>query len=320
MADEDTTVRDGRQTRRTVQGVLIIAVLIGAALLVFFLEDIFASLERRYEVVALVRDAPGVATGTPVWVSGREVGKVRRVAILPTSADTLGRIAVTVELPRRVESQIRTDSRVRITSVSLISEAAVDIVPGSAGAGILAAGDTLRAEPRPGRDELTAQARQVREDLQEVLAAMDDLAPLVRTRMEDTRLAFVAMDATMDEVRRMRADARANPGMALLRDPAFRQSLERARAHVAALPGTFDQVRERTGAAGEMGDAVARLRERADTLAAQLDAAAALLDESAGTLGRLQNDAALSRAVAEARASLDSLLVEVRRNPLRFLF
>ncbi|HSJ24486.1 MAG TPA: MlaD family protein [Longimicrobiales bacterium] len=320
MADEDKTARGGRQTRRTVQGILIMVALVAAGLMVFFLEDILALMDSRYEIVALVPDAPGVAAGTPVWVSGREVGKVQQVAILPTSADTLGRIAVTVELPRRVESQVRTDSRVRITSVSLISEAAVDIVPGSAAAATLAAGDTLRVEPRPDRAQLTEQARQVREDLQQVLATMEDLAPLVRTRMEDTRLAFAAMDATMDEVRRMQADAQANPGLALLRDPAFRESLERARAHVAALPATFDQVRERTGAAGDMGEAVARLRERADTLAAQLDAAAALLDESAGTLGRFRNDAALSRAVAEARASLDSLMAEVRRNPLRFLF
>jgi hypothetical protein len=128
------------------------------------------------------------------------------------------------------------------------------------------------------------------------------------------------MDAAMVEARQIRADLQDNPGLALLRDRAFQQSLEAVRSHAVELPATFDRMQERIGAAGEVGDAVARLRTRADTLIAELEVAAALLDESAGTLGRLRNDAALQRAVEAARASLDSLIAEVRRNPLRFVF
>jgi phospholipid/cholesterol/gamma-HCH transport system substrate-binding protein len=320
MADEDTTRSDPRQRRRTLLGMLIILGLVGAAMLVFFLDAIIGAFHRRYEIVALVPDAPGVAAGTPVWVGGKEVGSVVTVAILPSSADTLGRVAVTLLLPRHVQPQVRTDSRVRLTSASLMSEAAIDIVPGSAAAAALAEGDTLRTVPGLTREQLTQQAAAVREDLRAVLASVQELAPLIGERMEATRRAFAGLDAAMVEARQIQAGLRSNPGVELLRDPAFRQSLEQARGHAAELPATFARLQDRAGAAGEVRVAIARLQARADSLAAQLDAAAALLDQPAGTLGRLQHDDALGNAIDAARASLDSLVAEVRRNPLRFVF
>jgi hypothetical protein len=320
MADEDTTADTRRQRHRTLFGLGIIGGLIGAALLVFFLGDILSAFQRRYVIVALVPDAPGIVQGTPVWVSGREVGAVRRVAILPSSADSLGRIAVTVDLPRSVQSQVRGDSRVRVTSVSLISEAVIDIVPGTAASPQLAEGDTLRTEPRLTRQQLMAHAERLRQEMQPILDDARDLAPLAAARLEQAQRAFDGMDDAMAEMRRLQADMQANPGLALLREPAFQRSLDEARSHAAGLPATFATLQQRLGAAGDVGEAVGRLRTRADTLVAELELAAALLDESAGTLGRLQNDLALQRAIGAARASLDSLMAEVRRNPLRFVF
>jgi phospholipid/cholesterol/gamma-HCH transport system substrate-binding protein len=320
MAGEDNITHQTHQTRRTLKGILIMLGLLGGALFVFFLEDILGAFERRYTIVALVPDAPDISRGTPVWVGGKAVGAVTTVAILPSSVDTMGRVAVTLELPRHVQPQVRTDSRVRLTSISMISENAIDILPGSAAARQLVDGDTLRTDPRPTAAQLTARAAIVRSELDTVLAAVRTLAPIAAARMEDTRRAFAGMDAAMAEAQRLRTDLQANPGLALLRDPAFQASLERTRGYATELPATIAQLRERVGEAGEIGPALARLQARADTLSAQLTAAAAMLEAGEGTLGRMQHDTALVRAVNAARASLDSLVAEVRNNPLRFVF
>jgi hypothetical protein len=320
MALEDITSQHGRQRRRTMYGGLIILALVGSAVVVFVLDDILAAFQQRYVVVALVPDAPDVVRGTPVWVSGKAVGEVKSVAIRPSSVDTLGRVAVELDLPRSVQPQVRADSRVRLTSAGLMGEAVVDIIPGSAQAPALQEYDTIRSQPQLTREQLTARAAALRQDFAAVTAEARQLAPLVRARMDDTRSAFTALDATMLEARRIQSDLQANPGLALVRDPAFQQSLANVQAHAAALPATLAQFQARVGATGEIMTAVERLRARADTLAAQLDAAAAMLDQPVGTLGRLQNDAALVRAIEAARASLDSLVAEARRNPLRFVF
>jgi phospholipid/cholesterol/gamma-HCH transport system substrate-binding protein len=320
MAAENSSAGDSRQTRRTLYGILLILGVVGSALFVFFLADILALFDRRYEIVALVPDAPGVAGGTPVWVSGRRVGEVTRVAILPSTVDTLGRVAVTLQLPRRVQDQVREDSRVRLTSISLISEAVIDVLPGSATERMLQEGDTLRTEPRQGATELAARAAAVRAELDTVLAVAGDLSPLVSRRIADTQRAFAGLNAAMAEAQQIREDLRANPGQVVLNDPAFRQSLTRARSHADALPTVIAQLRERAGQGSEVATALARLQMRADSVRAQLAAATALIEEQHGTLGRMQHDSALVRAVSAARASLDSLMVEVRSNPLRFVF
>lgn len=299
---------------------LLIAGLVGFGVLVFFLDDILDAFQQRYSIIAIVPDAPGVGPGTYVWVSGRRVGTVKEVSIRPSTADTLARVAVTLDLPRSVQSQVRRDSHVRLTSTSLVGEAVLDIIPGTAAAAVLQEGDTIRTRPGLSREELMARASAVRADMAALTAEARTLAPLVEARVAQTQVAFAGLDGAMAEVRRLQDDIAANPGLALLRDPAFRQSLESARGHAAALPGMMARLQAQAGAAGDVPVALGRLRARADTLALQLEAAAALLDAPAGTLGRFQNDAALVNAIEAARASLDSLVAEVTRNPLRFVF
>jgi ABC-type transporter Mla subunit MlaD len=320
MAAEDSKARDQRQTRRTLYGVLLTLAVFASAMLVFFLDDILSAFERRYEIVALVPDAPGVADGTPVWVSGRQVGVVTAIAILPSTVDTMGRVAVTLQLPVNVQPQVRGDSRVRLTSVSMISEAVIDILPGSGSEPPLADGDTLRTAPRQSAAALTERAAAVREDLDSVMATVNELTPLLEQRIAATQRAFAGLDGAMAEAQQIRADLQANPGYALLNDPAFQQSLARARGHVAAMPGMIEQMRERAGQGSELATALARLQARADSVQVRLATAAALVEGQQGTIGRMQNDSALVRAINAARASMDSLLTEVRSNPLRFVF
>jgi phospholipid/cholesterol/gamma-HCH transport system substrate-binding protein len=314
-------VNESRQRRRAAKGVLLIAGLVAIAMLIFFLEDLLRAFEKNYTIMALVPDAPGIAPGTPVWVGGRRAGEVLRVAILPTTVDTLGRVAVTLELPTRVREQVRRDSRVRLTSVNFMSEAVVDIIPGTAAAPVLPEGDTLRLEFGLSAEELTERAARVRADLDTVLGTLGRLTPVAEARMADTRRIAAGLDGALVEVERLRVELASNPGLNRLREPEFQAALARARDNLAGLPAFIAGARERSGAGtAEVQAAMARLQLRTDTLSAQLAALTALMDESGGFLGRVQRDTALVRAMGAAQASLDSLMIEVRRNPLRFVF
>jgi ABC-type transporter Mla subunit MlaD len=320
MEGEDSVDTNGRQRRRGLIGGLIIAGLVGAATLIFFLDDIVAAFDRTYTVVALVPDAPGLAVGSPVWVGGREVGTVKALGFMPAGTDTLDRIWVNLKLPRDVQAQVRQDSRVRLTSTALIGERVVDIEPGSVSTPALAAGDTLRMKYGLSAEQVTRQAASIRAQLDTLLAEATTLEPAARARMAQAARAAAAMDAAMDEARRLQADLRANDGLVLLDDPAFAASLERVREHAAGLPAAVTRLRGQAEGTADVIVALARLEARADTLRASLEAAARLLDASGGFAGRITRDSALIRAIDAARASLDSLVAEARRNPLRFVF
>jgi hypothetical protein len=112
----------------------------------------------------------------------------------------------------------------------------------------------------------------------------------------------------------------ARPASALLRDPAFDAALRRTREHAEELPRLIERARGSAGGAADVGAALARLQARADTLADRLAEAGAALDNPNGTLARMQQDSALVRAIHAARAELDSLVADARRNPLRYVF
>lgn len=309
-----------RQGRRPLYGGLLIAGVVAVAVFIFFLEDVRDLFHRTYTIVALVPDAPGLGTGSPVWVGGREVGEVKRVGFMPVAADTLGRVWVSLSLPTRVQEQVRADSRVRLTSTSVIGERVVDILPGTLAAPILAPGDTLRIRARPTAEGVTRRAGVVRGQLDTLLVTVRELTPVAQARLGALQASFARLDGARLEVERMRADLRANPGAALLRDPEFTASLERAQRHAAEIPAAVAQLGEQFRGTGELGPAWIRLQARADTLRTQLTAAEAMLGGTDGFVGRFQQDAALRNAIQGARAALDSLVAEARRNPLRFVF
>ncbi|HSJ07274.1 MAG TPA: MlaD family protein, partial [Longimicrobiales bacterium] len=284
------------------------------------LDDIVAAFDRTYTVVALVPDAPGLAVGSPVWVGGRVVGSVKALGFMPAGTDTLDRIWVDLKLPRGVQSQVRQDSRVRLTSTALIGERVVDIEPGTPSVPALAPGDTLRMKYGLSADEVTRQAASIKAQLDTLLAEARSMEPAARARITQAARAAAAMEGAMVEARRLQADLRANAGMALLDDPAFAASLERVREHAAGLPAAAARLRGEAEGTADVVAALATLEARADTLRASLDAAAQMLDASGGFAGRITRDSALIRAVDAARASLDSLVAEARRNPLRFVF
>ena len=258
--------------------------------------------------------------GSPVWIAGHEVGTVEKLSLLPIGGDTTARVALTIQLPRSLRAHVRTDSRIRLTSVGVISTRVVDIVPGSAGAPMLEPGDTLRMTNTITPQALTQRAAIVQAGLDSALAELRTITPMMRLRLDQLQRAFASLDPAMQEAASLRTGLESGAGIASLRDPAFAAALERARASAAQLPDVFAQMRVRAGEVREIQAAVARLTLRADSIRTQLTAAADLLGSGNGSLSRFQQDSALIRAITRARADLDSLIAEARRNPLRFVF
>lgn len=301
-------------------GTLILVGLFTGSLLIFFLDDLLGMFERHYVVHVVLPGATGLSAESPVWVSGRRVGRVSSVGLLPSGADSLARVVVGVELPMSVQPQVRRDSQVRLTATGPISEPVIDITPGSATSPILPPGDTLRQTPMVTAMQLTSRAEVVKADLTTALADLQAQVPAVRARLEQTERAFAGLEAVMEQAQQMQLDLDANPGFALLQTPSFAASLENTRGHAAELPVMFRRLSETTGAAAEVRAALARLQLRADSLRAQLAAADAALNNPNGTLSRMQQDTAITRALNAARAELDSLIADMRSNPLRYVY
>lgn len=284
------------------------------------MDSLLESLKREYVIHAVLPGATGLAPESPVWLSGRQVGRLTRIGILPSGGDSLARVIVDIRLPQRLQSQVREDSEVRLTSIGPISERVIDISAGTAASRVLTEGDTLRQAPQVTALQLAQQSAVIKASLDSAVTGLLRFGPAIRTRLEQMERSFAGLDAVMVEADRLQSDVADNPGLALLQSPSFAAALEGTRAHAAELPVMIRRFGDSAAPAGEVRTAVARLQLRADSLSSQLAAAIAALDNPNGTLSRMQQDTAIMRAVNGARAELDSLMADMRRNPLRYVF
>jgi ABC-type transporter Mla subunit MlaD len=94
-------------------GLLLIGAVIALSAFVFFLADVRAAFERRYELIAVFASAPRLRVGSPVWIGGHEIGRVKAIGLLPVREDSAPRVAVTIEVPHQYQPLLRSDSRAR---------------------------------------------------------------------------------------------------------------------------------------------------------------------------------------------------------------
>jgi hypothetical protein len=305
------------QGRRVLMGTLLIAVLVVAAAAIFVLDDLVRRFEGRTTIVAVLPDAPGITRGAPVWIAGERVGRVRRVEFHSGRQGEAGRVAVELEIPERLRSQIGVDTYARITSARLIGEPVIDLVPGGDAAD--AGTDTVAGRVIVDRDALMEQAAFVRARFDSLAATLQALSGGSAWSDGGAARLQQRFAAVSREVRELRVASRGGSIALLLGDPDLRARVDSLFATAARIRAAFGEAGTGQRAQiGRVGSALNELAGRADSLSAAVGRLRTT--QTQGTLGRFAADSALTVALRQLQVQLDSLVTEARRDPLRFVF
>src|SRR6185295_4982010 len=123
-------------------GLLVAVAAFVLMVFVFFIgseQKIFA---KKYEYFIHLPDAAGLAEGNPVKISGVTVGAVRDI-YLPQDPKSRT-VDITLTVDKKYSDRIRTDSRVRLKKLGLLSgDSYVDISPGTPKFDVLEPGATI---------------------------------------------------------------------------------------------------------------------------------------------------------------------------------
>jgi len=309
-----------RQGRRALAGALMIVVIALLALGIFFLDQVLTFFRRTYTIVAVFPTAPGLRTGSPVWVAGVEAGTIHRIRLLPPR-DSLARVALDLQLRRSVADQLRRDSKVRFATVQMIGEKLVEILPGSPTSPVLRDGDTLHVGRAPNTSALFERAQGVRLALDSLRGDAAGLRQQFVRRQAELAAAMREAAAARRELVALQAGMRGGSLTKLMALPGPNGPLSRVQRRTAELQRLFAQAQARAGRARrEAAPARRSLLSHSRALQTELAALRALTSRPVGTLGRLQRDSALQQAMTRTRAQLDSLMTEARKKPWRFVF
>jgi phospholipid/cholesterol/gamma-HCH transport system substrate-binding protein len=325
-------------------GLLSIAALSLAMLLIFLLGSAGGFFWQRYSLKVLFPDVAGLKEGAPVRIAGVDVGSVADLQFMGE------RVEVVVEISDEHRGRVTTGSRATLGSVSLLGESAVDISPSSEGTpipdwGYVPTGrqassiNEVAAEAADGITEATNLLKDIRSgrgtigklftdealyrDLNTLVASAERVATNVSQgrgtlgRLTNDDALYKEMSASVNDLNNITSRIRSGEGSLgkFLQDPAFANSLTATTQNVEGLTGKLNK------GEGTMGKLLNEtvLYDRLNATVQQLERFGTTLNQGQGTIGQLLNDKQLYENINQTVLELRDFLAEVKKDPKKYL-
>jgi len=230
---------------------------------------------KKSKIVILTDHAPGVLSGTEVWLAGERIGLVNKINFRPVSADTSRRVAIDAVILTRYVTQIRRNAHADIRpGGNLIGSPVVYISSGTIDNPAARDGDTI----------VTKSA-----------GVISDVGTNVTQLV--SRLTVLS-DSGSKALALLNSEAGAAGAFT-------RRGLPRIASVTAAMSGIMSKATTGNGSAGLLarGDVGLRLRR----ILAAKDSLTYMLNSGDGNLGRFHRDSTLGPTVARMKSEVDSL-------------
>jgi len=292
---------------------------VGVVLMVAIAVALWASLsgggtsifERKEQFVCYFKNVSGLVLGSPVWMSGVEVGNVRSVSFV--NLDSLRQVKVVCRVKKSVWPMLTEDAEVMLGTIGLVGDKYVEIIPGTKEKpvikkmGVIAtrdAGDAM-AMFKAG-EEAIGEARLVVDNLDALLARMNRGEGTLGQLATDDQL-YRNLTELATRLTRLTADLQQNQERIV-------SSLEKTAASVEHLS---DQVNSNTGTIGKLVNDP-QLYDNLSATAARLDSILYKLNTAEGSLGLLVSDTALYVEMTNLLARINNLVTDIEKNPRKY--
>ncbi len=155
-----STPRERRMAWRA--GLFVAVGLALASLVVFFIGQETRIFEEQRIFRAYFQNVQGLTEQSPVWLGGLKVGRVESITFTSDSAER--GVEVRFRVSAKLADRVREDSVVRLSSLGVVGEKAVDVSLGSVNSPLVPDGGVLRSDMSGDLNSLMQAAGQVMED------------------------------------------------------------------------------------------------------------------------------------------------------------
>lgn len=277
------------------------------ALILFFGIDYLKGinlLNPSHFYVVEAKDVTGLAQSAPVNINGYKVGTVRKISC---DYSKPGNIRILLAVDDKL--QLPEGSYARMSS-TLLSGAYIDLVLGT-GSEKLKNGSTIPLESS--QDIMDAVSQDLLPKVTQMLPHIDSLINNVNAIVTDPALiaSVRRLDGITTNVEGLTADLHAtvrkdvNPLMRNARN--FSYKLDSISVNLMALSNTLNQM------------PLASTMDNVNKITDELSAFSTQLNDKNSTLGLLTSDPELYNRLNQVSADIDSLIVDIKRNPKRYI-
>jgi phospholipid/cholesterol/gamma-HCH transport system substrate-binding protein len=303
-------------------GVVIVIAIAAGVFAMFELGQAANLFTSRYRLIAYVKNAKGLAKGAAVTIDGEVAGSVDAIDFLPVSNDTTRNLKVTVTIDRRLQGQVRGDSRATLQSLGLLGDKVFNISSGTAQYSALQPGDVVPMATSLDYDQVIQQAGVA---VTAMVALTQDLKSISGSiikgegtmgQLITNRSLYDALTGTLQQTNTLLARLQDRHGTLghLIDDPTLYENLTAAVASIDSLATALSSRRSTLG----------RLL-RDDTLythmvsvAVGADSLVKSVQNGNGFASKMLRDQQLYDQLLKAVTDLNAVLADVRRDPNRY--
>ena len=279
---------------------ITVGALVLAGVLIFVLGGMWLSSKDlgggAEKILVKFEDVGTLKVGTPVRVSGVQVGSVQEIELV-----AVGNVVVRLNIERKHSLPIRDDARAEIAPVGLIGDVEVDFDPGRS-AQQLAASDTIKGTVAGG---FMDPAGPLLTETQATLKALQRIAS--EQLSDDIHGTLVSLQRLANTY----SNTRSGPVAEITTTMGSLQALS-ARIDSTLQSPSVDQA---FVAVDSMSVKMGRLTEQFAVTGSRLDSLLSRINRGEGSLGLLATDTAMYAQLTGLSASLRAFVDDLRRNP-----
>ncbi len=258
-------------------------------------------------------DVQGILAGNPVRMSGVTIGTITGVSF--EDFDRTGKVLIVMRVEEDRWKLLHADASASIGTIGLLGDAIVDIHPGTPGAAPLANGAEI-----PTREirKITDLGPQVEQAIGSMRAAADEATAMMRKtaggegslgQLFTSRALYDNLNTLSVSGARAATDLNATSASLAVRFARLADNLDSLVTLIRSPSGTTGRVL----ADPTMYETTKRLVGRLDSLSAALTS-----PSGGGSAGEMLRDRALYDRTVSSLAQVESLLVQVQKNPGKF--
>ena len=263
----------------------------------------------------------GLIKANPVVINGLRVGQVKNVYFNPdVSGDIMVSIILSTDFP------IPNNTIARIFSSDLMGSKAIELELGNSKI-ILQEGDTLPTSVEAGlMAEVNAQVQPIKKKAEDLMASIDTLVTAFqsifnKSARENLAGSFLNIEKTLANLQNATSnidtlvvEESSRISSILVNLDSLTTTFRKNKGNITAIIENFEMISDSL-AKSEIPGTFARLNKSLDNVQTILDK----VNRGEGTLGMLMNDDSLYLELNRSASALDSLLVDIKRNPKRYV-
>ncbi|MEW5797234.1 MAG: MlaD family protein [Candidatus Zixiibacteriota bacterium] len=267
--------------------------------------------EPKITFVCYFENVNGLVRGSPVWMSGVEVGNVTGLDF--EIAEQARQVKVYCRVTRKIHRYLNADARVQLGTIGFLGDKYIEILPGLTGAAPIQADAVIATKDVGSATAMFEAGEKALKDAGQLVGSLDSF--LVRVNRGEGSLGQLAANDTLYQQLTALLTNLTKVTSTLHKN---QQEMMESITHMSKSVGDLaSQVSEDRGTLGKLV-ADSALYDNLNATTARLDSILTKIDRSEGNLGMLVNDTALYTELSNLLTRANNLITDIEKNPRRY--